>query len=231
MCMFRLRIWDLPTRVFHWSLALAVLGLVITGNVGGDAMVWHMRLGYAVLTLVAFRLLWGWFGGHWSRFVHFPLGLPSLLRYLKGSREPRLHWGHNPLGSWAVVAMLLALALQALAGLMVDDEIAYAGPLTGLVSGETVQLATWYHKQVGKWVVLGLVVLHLLAVAFHSLALRERLVPAMWHGDKSVDQAGGPSSDDSRQRWLLALLVVVVCAGAVALLVWYGQRHAFSAFG
>lgn len=226
-----LRIWDLPTRVFHWTLALAVFCLVVTGNVGGDAMVWHMRLGYAVLALMGFRLLWGVLGGHWSRFAHFPLGLPSVLRYLKGAREPRLHWGHNPLGSWAVVAMLLALALQAVAGLMVDDEIAYAGPLTGLVSGDAVQLATWYHKQVGKFVVLGLVVLHLLAVAFHSLALRERLVPAMWHGDKSVDQTEGPASEDSSQRRLLALGLVLVCAGLVALLVWYGQRHSFSAFG
>lgn len=226
-----LRIWDLPTRVFHWTLALAVFCLVVTGNVGGDAMVWHMRLGYAVLALMGFRLLWGVLGGHWSRFAHFPLGLPSVLRYLKGAREPRLHWGHNPLGSWAVVAMLLALALQAVAGLMVDDEIAYAGPLTGLVSGDAVQLATWYHKQVGKFVVLGLVVLHLLAVAFHSLALRERLVPAMWHGDKSVDQTDGPASEDSSQRRLLALGLVLVCAGLVALLVWYGQRHSFSAFG
>lgn len=226
-----LRIWDLPTRVFHWTLALAVFCLVVTGNVGGDAMVWHMRLGYAVLALMGFRLLWGVLGGHWSRFAHFPLGLPSVLRYLKGAREPRLHWGHNPLGSWAALAMLLALALQAVAGLMVDDEIAYAGPLTGLVSGDAVQLATWYHKQVGKFVVLGLVVLHLLAVAFHSLALRERLVPAMWHGDKSVDQTDGPASEDSSQRRLLALGLVLVCAGLVALLVWYGQRHSFSAFG
>lgn len=226
-----LRVWDLPTRVFHWALALAVLGLVITGDVGGDAMVWHMRLGYAVLTLIGFRLLWGVLGGHWSRFAHFPMGLPSVLRYLKGAREPRLHLGHNPLGSWAVVAMLLALALQAVAGLMVDDEIAYAGPLTGLVSGDTVQLATWYHKQVGKFVVLGLVVLHLLAVAFHSLALRERLVPAMWHGDKPVDQADCPASDDSVQRRVLALVLVLVCTALVALLVWYGQRHTFSAFG
>jgi len=121
--------------------------------------------------------------------------------------------------------------LQAVAGLMVDDEIAYAGPLTGLVSGDTVQLATWYHKQVGKFVVLGLVVLHLSAVAFHSLALRERLVPAMWHGDKSVDQTDGPASEDSGRRRLLALVLVLVCTASVALLVWYGQRHTFSAFG
>jgi cytochrome b len=226
-----LRIWDLPTRVFHWALALAVLGLVVTGNVGGDAMVWHMRLGYAVLTLVAFRLLWGVVGGYWSRFVQFPLGLPSVLRYVRGGREPRLHWGHNPLGSWAVVAMLLALALQAVAGLMVDDEIAYAGPLTSLVSGDMVQLATWYHKQVGKFVVLGLVVLHLLAVAFHSVALRERLVPAMWHGNKVVDSAGAPASEDNGRRRAGALVLAVVCAALVAALVWYGNRHDFSAFG
>ncbi len=226
-----LRIWDLPTRVFHWALALAVLGLVVTGNVGGDAMVWHMRLGYAVLTLVGFRLLWGIFGGHWSRFAQFPLSPRSVLQYLRGAREARWHAGHNPLGSWAVLAMLLALAAQAVAGLMVDDEIAYAGPLTGWVSGDTVQLATWYHKQVGKLVVLGLVVLHLLAVAWHSVAWRERLVPAMWHGHKPVDAPELPASGDAWRQRALALVLLLVCAALVAWLVWYGQQHAYSAFG
>ena len=66
--MVKVRVWDLPTRLFHWALALCVLGLVITGNVGGEAMVWHFRFGYTVLTLLIFRTLWGFTGGHWSRW-------------------------------------------------------------------------------------------------------------------------------------------------------------------
>ena len=78
------RIWDLPTRLFHWLLALCVIGLVITANVGGNAMVWHFRLGYAVATLLLFRVVWGLVGGHWSRFSSFLYAPASIVRYLKG---------------------------------------------------------------------------------------------------------------------------------------------------
>jgi cytochrome b len=67
----QIRIWDLPTRLFHWALVLCVMGLFVTGKVGGDAMNWHFRIGYAVLTLALFRIVWGFTGGYWSRFVRF----------------------------------------------------------------------------------------------------------------------------------------------------------------
>ena len=66
--MIQVRVWDWPTRIFHWVLALLVVALVITGNVVGNAMVWHFRCGYGVLSLLLFRLLWGFVGGHWSRW-------------------------------------------------------------------------------------------------------------------------------------------------------------------
>ena len=69
--MTTVRIWDLPTRLFHWALAACIVGLVVTAKVGGEAMNWHFRLAYAVFTLLVFRLLWGLVGGHWSRFASF----------------------------------------------------------------------------------------------------------------------------------------------------------------
>ena len=100
------RVWDLPTRVFHWLLALAIIGSVVSAKIGGVAMVWHMRLGYLVFTLLAFRLLWGLVGGRWSRFGSFLHAPATTLRYLRGQHRSAEHLdvGHNPLGSFSVIA-------------------------------------------------------------------------------------------------------------------------------
>ncbi len=124
--MVTVRIWDLPTRLFHWALALCVLGLFVTAELGGNAMVWHFRFGFCVLTLLLFRLAWGLFGGYWSRWTQFPLRPSAVAAYLQG--RSMLGWsGHNPLGSWSVVVLLLALAVQVATGLVSDDEIANVG--------------------------------------------------------------------------------------------------------
>lgn len=220
--MHTIRIWDLPTRVFHWALTLCVIGLIITGNVGGNAMVWHMRLGYAVLALLLFRLVWGLVGGHWSRFRHFLYGPSALLGYLRGQAPVSHQAGHSPLGALAVWAILMALALQAGAGLMTDDEIAFFGPLVRFVSGDTVATATWFHKNVGKLLVFGVVALHLLAIAWYRFGRRRVIVMPMVTGDKQLPSAVPASRDDGYSRWG-AVLVMIVCGGAVAALVRWGS--------
>lgn len=187
--MVTLRIWDLPTRLFHGLLAACVIGLVISGNIGGNAMVWHFRLGYAVFTLLLFRLVWGFVGGHWSRWAQLPWQPRRLLAYLRGQASPDALAGHNPLGSWSVLALLFFLALQVGTGLFSDDEIANAGPLSALVSGSWVSLATAWHKHFGKLILILLVITHLLAIAWYRWRKHQALVPAMWHGDKTLEQA------------------------------------------
>lgn len=214
--MFTVRIWDLPTRLFHWLLAACVIGLVVTGNIGGNAMVWHFRLGYAVLTLVLFRLVWGLIGGHWSRWSQLTLAPGQVLGYLQGRSSGGS--GHNPLGSWSVVLMLSWLLLQVSTGLVSDDEITNAGPLTALVSGVTVSAATAWHKGLGKGVLIALVLVHVGAVAWYQLRKAQNLLPAMLHGDKSLAQTVPASRDGAAQR-LLAVLVLLACAGAVRWLV------------
>lgn len=217
--MVTVRIWDLPTRLFHWLLAACVIGLVVTGNIGGNAMVWHFRLGYAVLCLVLFRLVWGWVGGHWSRWAQMPLALRQVWAYL---RQGRAHGaGHNPLGSWSVVLMLAWLLLQVATGMVSDDEIANAGPLTTLVSGATVSAATAWHKGLGEAVLIALVLVHLAAIAWYHLRKRQTLLPAMLHGDKSLPEPVQASLDGASHR-LLALLILLLCAAAVRWLVGLG---------
>src|SRR4051812_31198764 len=93
------RVWDLPTRVFHWALAVCVVALVATAYIGGNAMAWHLRLGYAVLSLLLFRLVWGLVGGRWSRFGSFIYAPGTVLRYLRGQGQPEHSVGHTPLGA------------------------------------------------------------------------------------------------------------------------------------
>ena len=205
------RVWDLPTRVFHWALLACVVGLVITGKIGGGTIDWHARLGYAVLTLLLFRLVWGFVGGRWSRFASFIYSPRSLMQYLKGRAHPDHLVGHNPLGAGSVFAMLLVLAAQISSGLISDDEISFTGPLNKWVSSADGLLATWYHKEVGQFLLLGLVALHVAAIVFYLRKKRENLIYPMIVGDKIVDHDATSARDDMGSR-LLALGILVACA-------------------
>lgn len=220
--MVTVRIWDLPTRLFHWLLALCFMGLVITGNVGGNAMIWHFLFGYAVFTLMLFRLVWGFSGGHWSRWSKLPLGISSVWRYLHGQAPTSHLAGHNPLGSWSVIAFLFFLCLQVGTGLFSDDEIANMGPLSSLAPGTWVSLATSWHKRWGKFILIILVVIHLLAIAWYSWCKRQALVSAMWHGDKVLSTMVPASKDNTKTRWL-ALVLFLVLSIAVAYVVSLGS--------
>ena len=212
------RVWDLPTRIFHWALFGVIIAMVATGLLRGNAMVWHVRCGYAVLSLLLFRLVWGLIGGHWSRFVSFIYSPGAVLQYLRGQGRPEHSVGHNPLGAGSVFALLFFLFAQVGTGLFSDDDIAASGPLSKFVSNATVSLLTGYHKNIGKYVLLVLVLLHIAAILFYLLKKKENLIGPMLHGDKSLLHRVENSRDDGRSR-VLALVVFAVCGGLVASLV------------
>mgnify|MGYP001040948195 FL=1 len=217
------RVWDLPTRLFHWLLALTIAGSVLSAKIGGNAMVWHFRFGYVVFTLLAFRLLWGLVGGRWSRFASFVYTPGTVWRFLRGEQRAGEHLdvGHNPLNSFSVFAMLAVLAAQVGTGLVADDEIANLGPLNRFVSSDTGLAATGWHKQWGEWLVLGLVTLHLAAIFFYLLRRKTNLVRPMVLGDKPLP-AGTPASADGLPQRLLALALLAACAGLVTWVVALG---------
>lgn len=219
--MTKLKVWDLPTRLFHWALVASVVGLVITGNVGGNAMTWHMRLGFVVFGLLLFRVVWGLIGGHWSRFVVFVPSPRRLLAYLQGRGAETV--GHNPLGALSVLAMMTVLALQVGSGLVSDDEIAFTGPLVALVSGDTSSAATHYHKGLGKLLLLGLVALHVAAIVYHQRVKKKPLVQGMVTGHLPLppDHVPVGAADGVIQRGV-ALVVALVSAAAVAWVVSLG---------
>lgn len=210
----KVRVWDLPTRCFHWALAVFFFGLLTTAQMGGDAMVWHFRCGYAVLTLLLFRIIWGVIGGRWSRFSSFIYAPGTIWSYLKGRGLPEHSIGHSPLGAGSVFALLGFLLVQVATGLVSDDEIAAAGPLGKFVSGELVSAATFYHTAVGKLILIGLALLHIGAILFYHFKKHQNLVLPMILGDKVSDLKVDNSKDDKWSR-VLALVVLSGCAALV----------------
>jgi cytochrome b len=211
------RVWDLPTRCFHWLLAASVVGCVLSAKIGGNAMVWHQRLGLLVLALLAFRLVWGFLGGHWSRWRSLIYPPSAVLRYLRGEEEPKgpqVRWsvGHSPLGVLSVWAMLLMLAAQVATGLVADDEIATTGPLYRFVSSATALQATSWHTGWGQWLIVALVLLHIAAIAFYFFFRGNNLVGPMWHGDKQLTEAVQASADGVRQHLLAAIFAALASA-------------------
>ncbi len=211
----RIRVWDLPTRIFHWALVLCIVAMVVTAQIGGEAMPWHMRLGCTVLSLLLFRIVWGFIGGRWSRFSSFVHGPSAVLAYVRGQALTEHSVGHNPLGAGSVLAMLFFLLAQVGSGMFSDDDIAFSGPLTKYVSNAAVKLATTYHADIGKIIVLVLVLLHIAAIVYYRVKKKDNLVPAMLHGDKELDQPTEASRDDARSR-IVAAVVFALCAASVA---------------
>ena len=214
----RIRIWDLPTRGFHVLLALCVAGLIATGEIG--LMQVHFWLGYLVLTLVLFRLVWGFVGGHWSRFIHFVPSPSKLRAYLQAIRAQQAppSIGHNPLGALSVLGMLSVLLLQVFSGFMSDDEIASTGPWTALVPADWVELATAYHSDIGKVLLILLIGLHVGTVLYYKRIKHDDLITPMLTGDK-VFTTEVQASRDTRTSRLFALGVLVGCAYVVYRLV------------
>ncbi len=180
---YRVRIWDLPTRLFHWLIVIFVAVSFATGMVGGNWMPYHLKSGFITLALLLFRLIWGFWGGRYSRFVSFVRGPAAVMRYAKTvfrKDTPKI-LGHNPMGGWSVMAMLAALSLQVGTGLFANDDIATQGPLYGWVSKATSDWLTGIHV-FNKGVILFLIALHLSAVLFYLLIKHDNLIAPMVTG-------------------------------------------------
>jgi cytochrome b len=210
------RVWDLPTRLFHWLLALGVIGAVVTARMGGNAMEWHFLLGYGLFVLLAFRLLWGVVGGRWSRFASFLYAPATVLRYLRGQQRAGEHLdvGHNPTASLSVFALLGFLMLQVATGLVSDDDIGNTGPLNKLVSADVASQAGSWHSELGQWLIITLVGLHVVAIVYYLVRKRINLTRPMLSGEK-VLPAGTPASADGWRQRLLAAVLLAACAGIV----------------
>ena len=211
------KIWDLPVRLFHWNLVGLLAFLVWSGKTGGNAMEYHMYAGYWVLALVLFRVMWGFAGSTHARFANFLAGPGRAIAFAKKlmSKAPAPVAGHNPVGGWMVLVLLLSLLVQTGTGLFSNDDIAAEGPLFALVSkGLSDRLST-----IHSWnfnLLLLLTALHVTAVLLHLLVKKENLVTAMFTGVKTLDvSADGTGIPVTRfvSAWRsLALFVLAIVA-------------------
>ena len=218
------RVWDLPTRACHWLLAACVFAAIACAEVGGNWMPWHFRCGYAAMSLLMFRWIWGFAGGRWSRFASFAPSPRRVVAYLRGAPDPRdaAGAGHNPLGALSVWALLLLLTAQVATGLFADDEIASSGPLNKFVGARAAGRLTGWHADIGGTALMALIGLHLLAIAFYARRRGRNLLHPMLTGDAPLPPAV-PASRDSAGTRLLALAIWGACLAAVlALLRWAG---------
>lgn len=205
-----IKVWDAPTRLFHWTMVPVFAGLWFTAEQGGDWMEWHQRLGMLMLVLVLFRVLWGLCGSQTARFSDFLAGPARIRAYLAGQLPVTAQPGHNPLGGWMVLALLLALLLQAGLGLFAADvnSYLYDGPLKALLGNdELAEQVTGWHKD---WfdVLLLLAAVHVLAVVFYKVGRNTDLVRPMFSGVKALPDEAAPLRFAS--PWLALVLLLLV---------------------
>ncbi len=199
-------VWDLPIRLFHWSLA-ALLPLAWWTAEQGD-FDRHQWCGYTILVLVGFRLLWGIFGSPHARFTDFIRGPRAVMLYLREGRADSA--GHNPLGGWAVAVLLLLLLAQGITGLFNSDDILFDGPLRHAVDTEVAgYLGSWHEILFNA--LAAMIVLHLGAVAWHQWGKGEPLIQAMWRGRSGVRRGRA----DVAPAWL-----ALAALGLAAALLW-----------
>jgi cytochrome b len=206
----RIKLWDLPTRIFHWLLVTLIAAAYITGEVGGNAIVWHGRIGLALVGLLAFRLAWGVIGSTHARFSSFFPTPSKVSAYLRGQWDGI---GHNPLGAFSVFGLLTLVALQLLTGLLANDDIAFQGYLAALIDKEFSDRLTGLHHLIidGLVVMIGL---HLAAIMFYAHIRKDNLVKPMITGWKEVEGKHAAPTGGG--------LVPFAIAAAIAMSVTYG---------
>lgn len=212
----RVAVWDLPVRAVHWSIVLLLIGLIVTGRLGNEWLLWHMRFGQTMLALVVFRVIWGFVGSRNARFSAFLYRPSAVVRYARslfGTHE--VHATHNPLGGWMVVLLLAALLAQATMGLFTNDDILWGGPFSEKVTKATSDAISAYHRRFW-WVVVALSLLHIGAVLAYLMLLKDNLIVPMVTGYKDLP-GGIATPEDAGASAAKATVLLLLCGLAV----WY----------
>ncbi|PRP70523.1 hydrogenase [Chromobacterium amazonense] len=209
----QVKVWDVPTRLFHWTLVVLFGAMWFCAEQGGDWLQYHIYCGVALASLLVFRLIWGVVGSQTARFSNFVRGPRTIVRYLKGELPEREAPGHNPLGGWMVVVMLLALGAQVLTGLFAADvdSYLYDGPLAKHIDSGLAESATGAHKLLFNGL-LGLVALHLTAIVLYRVVKKQNLVGPMLTGYKKM---AGEKPRLHFAHGALALAALLLSAGGL----------------
>jgi cytochrome b len=223
----KVRVWDAPVRLFHWTLVVLLLVSYFSGHAGGAWMNLHFFSGCAILTLVLFRIVWGFVGSTTARFSHFVRGPGAWFYYLKSFATVGKTYdvGHNPVGGIMVVVLLFAVLAQAVAGLFsADTDLGTVnGPLANVIADKWVDRLTAFHKY---WIniLIGLAGLHILAALTYLVLKRQNLIGPMFTGDKPLEhvaEAGKAPPPLSFGSGWLAISLFIASAAIVACVYFY----------
>jgi cytochrome b len=204
----KIQVWDLPLRIFHWLLALSVLASIVTGEIGGNLIDWHGRIGVLILGLLVFRIIWGFVGSTHARFASFFPTPAKIAAYLKGQWQGL---GHNPLGALSVLALLGVLVTLVGAGLFANDDIAFQGPLFSLVDKSLSDKLSGVHALAFN-VLAVLLVLHIAAIIYYARIKKHNLVVPMLTGKVAVPKDSAVSVS---KAGVLRFVVALAFAGVV----------------
>jgi cytochrome b len=211
----RVPVWDLPTRLFHWLVVILVAAAYMTWRL--DWMEWHAGAGDALLALLLWRLLWGFFGSETARFRYFLASPVAAARHLAhvARREPDLVPGHNPAGGWMVLVLLALLLGQTISGIYVDNDVANDGPLTGLVPARIADMITTAHALLWD-ALMAAAAVHVLAIVVYAAAKRQNLLLPMVTGRKWLPPTLPAPRMTGPGRALFALGLAAAAAAAAA---------------
>ena len=209
------KVWDFPTRIFHWALAVVVALAWISSEADGGAFWIHVYSGTLLIGFVAFRAIWGVIGSRHAQFgdfVHGPEEVSSYAARLLAFRPP-FRLGHNPVGGWMVIALLVVILLAVLTGMMTSED-GYVGPLAHIGGG----LLGEAHEGFAN-VLLVLIFAHVVGVFAHGIVSRENLPRAMITGDKHVPADVSPDVviEDIKPVGMVRPLIALAIAMAVVL--------------
>ncbi|MER2494381.1 cytochrome b/b6 domain-containing protein [Catenovulum sediminis] len=217
-------VWDIPLRIVHWGLVLSVILAYATYYVGGEFFSYHIIIGYVVIVLVSFRLVWGIFGTHHSKFVNFNCQPKKVFLYVKKifNKEEELYLGHNPLASIMALLLLASMLVQGISGLFVSDDVEYFGPMYFWVEEETSGLMRNVHRLMFH-VLMAFVVIHVLAAVAHFFFGEKTITFSIVNGQKVIANKDSNSDFVTSSKLFTALCLFCLVTGGLAVLWFYVQ--------
>jgi cytochrome b len=208
----KLLVWDLPVRLFHWSLVTSLFAAWYTSDGERNLIDWHLKIGYFILGLIIFRIIWGVFGTRYAKFTQFIPNKKSLLYYLKNFKQEKNYTtvGHNPIGGLMVVFMLTLVLSQAVSGLFMNDDIFTSGPYYSSASSSIQSIMSLIHHNVFD-IIIVVSVLHIAAAFYYLLVKKANLIVPMITGYKQSDGTENTKGIKS-SRLFLALVIILAVA-------------------
>ncbi|MBU2925607.1 cytochrome b/b6 domain-containing protein [Colwellia sp. 4_MG-2023] len=216
----KLLVWDLPVRLFHWCLVISLFAAWYTSDGERNLIDWHLKIGYFILGLIIFRIIWGVFGTRYAKFTQFIPNKKALLHYLKNFRQEKNYTtvGHNPLGGLMVVLMLTLVLSQAISGLFMNDDIFTSGPYYASASSSIQSIMSLIHHNVFDIIII-VSVLHISAAFYYLLVKKANLIVPMITGYKSSDSAENKKGIKSSKLFVALVIILVVAVFLYWLLV------------